>query len=162
LIPLFAFPAQVGAEDKSAAVRRIKTPDGGIQPQAVVDSQGTVHLLYFKGEPRAGDLFYVQRAAGQERFSKPVRVNSVAGSAVAVGTIRGGQLAIGKDGDVHVAWNGSYAASKQSPPEMPMLYSRRAAGSAEFEPQRNLMTQTHGLDGGGTVAADAAGNVFVA
>jgi len=44
---------------------------------------------------------------------------------------------------------------------LPMLYSRlRADGT--FEPQRNLMTKTFGLDGGGTVAADADGNVYVA
>src|SRR4029077_7712328 len=34
------------------------------------------------------------------------------------------------------------------------------SGSA-FEAQRNLITTNYGLDGGGTVAADSAGNVYV-
>ena len=34
------------------------------------------------------------------------------------------------------------------------------AGSS-FEPQRNLMGQTYALDGGGSVAADKNGNVYV-
>ena len=32
----------------------------------------------------------------------------------------------------------------------------------QFEPQRNLMQETFALDGGGSVAADAEGNVYVA
>jgi hypothetical protein len=31
-----------------------------------------------------------------------------------------------------------------------------------FEPQRELMTRTFGLDGGGSVATDSAGDVYVA
>ena len=43
-----------------------------------------------------------------------------------------------------------------------MLYSRLDDTGKAFEPQRNLMTQTYQLDGGGTVAADDQGNVYVA
>lgn len=146
-----------------ARVTPLPTPDGGIQPQAVVDTQGTLHLIYFKGEAAAGDLFYVRRAAGQEKFSAPVRVNSQAGSAVATGTIRGAQLVLGKAGRVHVAWNGSGKAAPQSANKTPpMLYTRLNDAGKAFEPQRNVMTQTFNLDGGGALAADAAGNVYVA
>jgi hypothetical protein len=31
------------------------TPDGGIQPQVAVDRKGFLHLIYFKGDPGAGD-----------------------------------------------------------------------------------------------------------
>ncbi|MEJ7637735.1 MAG: hypothetical protein WKF75_07025, partial [Singulisphaera sp.] len=44
----------------------------------------------------------------------------------------------------------------------PMLYTRSDEGGTAFEPQRNLMTRTSALDGGGTVAADGDGNVYVA
>src|SRR5437660_946398 len=37
-------------------VNLVKTPDRGIQPQAVTDAKGTVHLLYFSGTPAAGNL----------------------------------------------------------------------------------------------------------
>src|SRR5262249_35852948 len=43
----------------------------------------------------------------------------------------------------------------------PMLYARMDESRSKFEPQRNLMQRTFGLDGGGTVAADVAGNVYV-
>lgn len=135
----------------------LRTPDGGIQPQAVADAKGTIHLIYFKGEVSAGDLFYVRREAGG-RSSDPVRVNSRPGSAIAVGAIRGGQIALGKAGRVHVAWNGS-GRDKES---RGMLYARLNDEGTAFEDQRNLMRTTAVLDGGGTVAADGAGNVYVA
>lgn len=144
-------------------------PGGGLQPQAVMDSSGTLHLLYYTGDPGHGDLNYVRSSDGGATWSNPIRVNSVPGSAVAMGTIRGGQIALGRNGRVHVAWNGSSAAETRGPvnPESgqagaPMLYSRMNDARTGFEPQRNLMTKTFGLDGGGTVAADARGNVYVA
>jgi hypothetical protein len=44
----------------------------------------------------------------------------------------------------------------------PMLYARLNDAGTAFEEQRNLMQTTTTLDGGGTVAADQAGNVYVA
>src|SRR5207248_10265420 len=86
-------PAPGGtAPEKPGKVTLLRVPNGGIQPQAAVDARGTLHLIYFKGKAGAGDLFYVGRRAGEKRFSDPVRVNSRPGSAIATGTIRGGQL----------------------------------------------------------------------
>src|SRR6516165_10924830 len=93
---LFPLGVADSGDKQSKQVRLVKTPDGGIQPQALVDSKETLHLIYFKGDPAAGDLFYVRRVAKEARFSAPIRVNSQAGSAIAVGTIRGGRLALGK------------------------------------------------------------------
>ncbi len=159
---LLARPEPVQAGDK--AVTLVKTPHGGIQPQAVIDAKGVVHLLFFKGKPGEGDLFYCRREPGKHAFSSPLRVNSQAGSAVAVGTIRGGQIAVGKNGRVHVAWNGSGKALPRGAGKYnaPMLYARLNDAGAAFEEQRNLMRATEVLDGGGTVAADQQGNVYVA
>ena len=63
-------------------VSLIRAPDGGIQPQAGVDAKGVVHLIYFKGEPQGGDIFYVRRKPGEEAFSPLIRVNRQAGSAI--------------------------------------------------------------------------------
>src|SRR4051794_26435023 len=93
-----------------ADVVLVKTPNRGIQPQAVTDAKGNVHLLYFSGDPKNGNLMYVRRDAGKKDFSAPLQVNSQDGSAIAIGTIRGGHLALGKNGRVHVAWNGSSKA----------------------------------------------------
>lgn len=140
-------------------VTLLRVPNGGIQPQAVAGRDDAIHLLYFAGKAMAGDLFYCRADSKSLKFSSPIRVNSQPGSAVAVGTIRGGQLALGKNGRVHVVWNGSRDASpKPALGGSPLLYSRLNGGA--FEPQRNLMQRTSVLDGGGTVAADSAGNVY--
>jgi hypothetical protein len=153
----------VGANDGASSILIERVPDGGIQPQALVDAAGTLHLIYFKGKPGAGDVFYVSRKAGAEQFSDPLRVNSQPGSAIAIGSIRGAQLALGKGGRVHVAWNGSNDAQPRGPSQQsPMLYSRLNDAGDAFEPQRNLIQDAYGLDGGGSVAADQEGNVYVA
>ncbi len=139
---------------QSGKVTIIKTPDGGVQPQAAVDDHGAIHLVYLYGDPSAADIGYVRKDPGAESFSKPIRVNSQPGSAMALGTVRGAHLALGRAGQVHVAWNGSSQPA-------PMLYSRLSKNSRSFEPQRNLMRSTSGLDGGGAIAADLSGNVYV-
>lgn len=141
----------------------VRVPDQGVQPQAVMEASGTLHLVYLKGPEGASDVYYVRRGFGSAEFSRPLRVNSQPGSAIAVGTIRGAQLALGKSNRVHVAWNGSSEAlPKSAKNSMPMLYARLGDAGTAFEPQRNLMQKSFVLDGGGTVAADPAGNVYVA
>ena len=145
------------------SVNLVKTPGNGIQPQIVIDAKGTVHLLSFQGDPKAGNLMYARRAPSDKRFSAPIKVNSQDGSAIAIGTIRGGHLALGKNGRVHVAWNGTMKAMPKNPlTGSPMLYARLSDDGKSFEPQRNLMTRSAALDGGGTLAADSQENVFVA
>jgi hypothetical protein len=150
-----------------SAVALVRVPNNGIQPEAVVDARGVEHLLYFSGEPRAGDLFYVRSTDAGRTFSTPVRVNSQAGSAIGTGTIRGGQLALGRDGRVHVTWNGSDTAMPKGvanpangQPTAPFLYARSNAEGTQFEPQRNLTTRGYFIDGGGSIAADRDGNVY--
>jgi hypothetical protein len=168
LFSILGFSAVMVARPAAEADRQnrvvvISTPGGGIQPQAVADLAGIVHLIYFKGEPTGGDLFYVRSSPGTLDFSKPLRVNSQPGSAVATGTIRGGQLALGRGGKVHVAWNGSQTASPPNPIKgTPMLYARLNEDGSAFERQRNVMYRSFYLDGGGSIAADRTGNVFVA
>jgi hypothetical protein len=130
-------------------------------------------MIYLKGNPEHGDIFYVQSKDWGSTFSAPARVNSQPGSAVALGTIRGARLALGKDNRVYVAWNGSATAFPKGPLDpdtprdspyngLPLLFTRLNDAGTGFEPQRNLMTRTFGLDGGGSVAADRSGNVYVA
>ena len=82
----FVFSASGAGSDRVTLVR---TPEGGIQPQAAVDSRGTVHLIYYKGGNMKGDVFHVRQPPGQTEFSKPIQVNTRPGSAMAAGTIRG-------------------------------------------------------------------------
>ena len=137
-----------------------RTPNNGIQPQIVVDDTGTTHLLYYRGDAKAGDLFY-SRAEKDGSWCSPIRVNSQDGSAIAAGTIRGGQLAVGPQGRIHVAWNGSRSVSNATHKGSPMLYARLNDAGTAFEPERDVITFTADLDGGGSVAADGKGNVYV-
>jgi hypothetical protein len=139
-----------------------RVPGGGIQPQVAVDASGGAHLLYFKGDPAHGDLFYARRT-GTGSWSVPLRVNSRPGSAMATGSMRGGHLAIGRGGRVHVAWHGSdRAAADGTGPAAgsPVLYARLNDARAAFEPERRVAPPTFGLDAG-TVAADPSGRVMV-
>lgn len=141
-------------------VRPARTPNGGLQPQAVVDSKGAAHLVYLKGDPAHCDVFYSRRVDGSTAFTVPMRVNDVPGSAIALGTVRGAQLAVGSNGRVHVVWNGSQSQGN-GVRGAPMLYARLDSTGRRFEPQRNLMTSTIDLDGGGSVAVGANGRVYV-
>src|SRR4029453_4880011 len=85
----------------------IRPPNGGLQPQAVADAGGALHLVYFAGDPSAGDVFYGGRERGKKDFSSPIRVNGQPGSAIATGTIRGAHIAVGRNDRVHISWNGS-------------------------------------------------------
>ncbi len=143
-------------------VRLMRTPDGGIQPQGIMDHDRTLHLIYFKGDPAGGDIFYVRWAPGQSEFSPAVRVNSQPGSAIAIGTVRGPQMAVGRQGRVHVVWMGSKTAEPRGPEgATPILYSRLNDRRTAFEPQRNVMQFAVGADGGVSVAADRSGYVYV-
>ena len=140
-------------------VKLLRTPNGGLQPQAALDELGILHLVYFTGEPQGGDIYYVRRDAEKTEFTSPLRINSEPGSAVAVGTIRGAHLAVGKNGRAHVAWNGRHDPGGH---DAPMLYARMNDARTGFDPQRNVMQFSGGLDGGGSIAADKSGNVYVA
>ncbi len=152
--------ASLSAAPLDAAISFERLPDSGVQPQAISTGDAT-HLIYLTGDPKAADIVYRKRI-NQSEWSTPLRVNNQSGSAIAIGTIRGPQMALGRNGRVHVVWNGSSIAEpKPTRGGSPMLYARLSDDGKSFTAQRNLMTATHELDGGGSVVADAQGNVQV-
>jgi hypothetical protein len=105
ILSLTPWTATPRVEADRSEVTVIRTPQGGIQPQVELDSEGVLHLIYLKGDPSSSDIYYARKvpdAAG----SGPIRVNTEPGSAIAIGSVRGPHLAIGKNGRVHVAWMG--------------------------------------------------------
>jgi hypothetical protein len=164
LLGVALFLALAGEQALSVEVTAMKTPGGGVQPHVAVDVRGVAHLIYLKGDPAAADLEYVRETQpGSLAWTPPRRVNSEPGTAVALGSIRGGAIALGRDGWVHVVWNGAMPKQKQAgaQPDSSLFYTR-SRGGAPFEAQRNLITTAKGLDGGAAVAADNEGRVFAA
>src|SRR3954447_5467845 len=144
----FAVPS-FGAEtrlelESSKRVRVKRLPSGGIQPQAVVDSAGALHVVYYLDDPRHGNLFYIRSTDGGGTFSKALEVNSQPGSAIAAGTIRGAQIALGKNGRVHVAWNGSSVAEPRNETSLGSILRRARAPRSMLDsdfilsPQRQI------------------------
>lgn len=143
----------------AAEVRLERVPEGGVQPQIVTTSDGTLHLVYLRGEPRGCDVRHAVKKPGASAWSTPRTVNSTPHSAIAAGTIRGAQIAAGKDGSLHIVWNGVGDHKRNIP--SPLLYTRSLDGGMSFEPQRDLRADTQALDGGASVAASAKGEVFI-
>lgn len=157
------FPGSSANGAETGPVTLWHLPEGAIQPQAAVDSKGTVHLLYYKNgaSDGVGNLYYTRLLPGQTSASAPLRVNSQSDTAGSVGTVRTAQIAIGKEDRVHIAWNGLGLKAANGYPVAYQAYTRLNEAGTAFEPQRNLTTWAKGLDGGGSVAADTKGNVYV-
>lgn len=148
------------ANTEGTSINLMRVPDSGIQPQ-IVEKDGVVHLLYFTGDAQKGDLNYVVSRDYGRKFSKPIRVNSEAGTAMATGNIRGGQMAIGANGRVHVAWIGSSLAQPRAASNSaPVLYARLSDSKDHFETSWHLNNSSWGADGA-SIAADTHDNVFV-
>ena len=81
----------------------MRVPDGGIQPQAAIGKEGTIHLIYFKGDAFGGDVYYTRLASAADSWQDALKVNSLGETVVAAGTVRGAHLALGIDDRVHVA-----------------------------------------------------------
>jgi hypothetical protein len=160
LLPAIAVYSMRANAPAIPKITLLRTPHDGIQPQTVLAPDGVLHMIYFKGDPSAGDVEYVRREPGGKEFSKQIRVNSEPGSAVAIGAVRGPQLAVGRNGRAYVVWFGPQVRSGEPTSTMPVFFSRLNDSGTAFEPQRDLMQYAKGGDGGISVAADAHGNVY--
>lgn len=150
LLPLTACGG--GPAELDDAVTLLRLPEGGRLPRAVVDAGGTVHVVYFRGEPRAGDLLHVSRAPGAAGWSEPRYVNSEPGAVVGIGPIDGGQIALGRDDRLHVVW---FKLGRTE-----FLYTRADEAGTGFEPQFAIAAG-EGVEAGPSIAADRAGNLYV-
>ena len=142
----------VGQAPPLVTVTRL--PAGALQPE-VVARGNDFFLVYLTGDPSHSDVYFADSRDGGTSYSPPIQVNTKSGEAIAMGTVRGARLAVGPQDRVHVAWNGSG-------PNAGFFYTRLTPDGSGFAPERNLMTHTCHLDGGGALAADDQGNVYAA
>ena len=146
--------SRAAVESPRGAVELLRIPEDGRMPRAVVDTAGTVHLVYVQGGTDRANLFHVTRESGAQDWSEPEQVNNRALSVSGVGPIDGAQVVLGPDNRLHVVW-------LQTEPAR-FFYTRSRAGGSGFEPQRELSTGEQGtLEAGPAVAADDDGNVYV-
>src|SRR5437660_9460115 len=97
---LLVFASATVTASIAGPVGLLRVPEGGLQPKAAADGNGRAHLVYLKGDPKACDVFYAKREAGRTNFGKPVCVNSQPGCAIAIGTVRGADIAVSRRGFV--------------------------------------------------------------
>ncbi len=166
---LLLFCASALSAPTDVEVRRV--PNGGIKPGIVADAGGALHMVWFSGEPAAGDAFYAVSKDGGATWTKALRVNSQPGSVLGVSHTRGPRIALG-GGRAHVLWLGSAKAEPSGNsdtaakaaghhyPAAPLLYARLDDAGSSFEPQRKIFLRVTGLDGDASIAANAHGHVF--
>ena len=116
-----------------------------------MDAKGNLHVLYFHGEAAGGDLDYVRRDTGKTEFSRPLQ--SIPKKEVLSPSARY-EAAISPSAKMGVCMFPGMvhteACQKIRLRAPPMLYARLNDQGTAFEPQRNLMTQSSILDGGGS------------
>jgi hypothetical protein len=154
LLSILTFLA-ISVDGRAAArVDRIQTPNGGLVPDAEVDSRGAIHLVYVS----SNDVYYVTSADDGKTFSAAIRVNSEPGTAHPANMYRGPDLALGKGGQAHVIWYTSAYQRKLPPDQWGVMYSHLDATRKAFAPGRNL---NHKPSDNYSIAADESGRVVV-
>ncbi len=157
---------QLASQGQDHMVERIVLPEQGVQPQVAADASGRIHLVYHRGEPGEGNLYYSSLDSLQGQWATPIQVNQLPESVVATGTVRGHQIAVTPEGRVHVSWfaNRDWHKPKGEPAHAyaPLMVATLKPGQARFSREQNLLSWTRHLDGGGSLAVDSRGNLFVA
>lgn len=129
-------------------IKTIHLPEGAIAPDAILDRQGTLHVVYGQGD----SAWYIKSDDNGTVFTFPVKINSEGAVQTAMGE-RGPKLALGKDNSIHVVW-----ADKWHPGAKIMArYSCSTDQGKTFEPARVVSGRT-GIDGL-TLTADSEGGV---
>jgi len=135
-------------------VQVIHTPHQGQVPDAEVSADGVIHLAYVAGN----DAWYVKSSDDGNTFSEPLRINSDIGAVHPPNMFRGPDLALGKDGRVHVIWYISAYQRKLPQDQWGVFYSYLDPAKSAFVPNRNL---NHKPSDNYSLAADGNGNVAV-
>lgn len=134
-------------------VKILNTPGGGEVPDAEIDDSGAIHVVYVKGE----NAFYAKSVDG-ESFAEPLRINSELNTVHPANMFRGPDVAVGKDGRVHVIWYVNAYQRKRPQDDWGVFYSYLEPGKDKFQPAKNLNRKP---SDNYSLAADNRGNVAV-
>ncbi len=151
LISLAFLCVAAQAGDDISRVTVVPAPDGGKPVTAKIDGTGAIHLLFDTADgPR-----YAKSTDDGTTFSDAIPV--VDSVSIKEGLdFSGADMAVGKDGVVHVAMNTNAWKLKLPKDEWALYYTRLQPGAKAFSPVRNL---NHQSSQGFSLAADDKGNV---
>src|SRR5437899_1684994 len=130
LLALLVALCAAGAE----RVQLVATPGGGQVPDAEVGPDGAIHVAYVFRD----DAWYVKSTDAGKTFTAPLRINSEPGTVHPPNMYRGPDIALGKNGRVHVIWYISAYQRKLPKDQWGVFYSYLDPGKSEFAPSRNL------------------------
>src|ERR1041385_5544650 len=139
------------AEQAATRVKIVRIPGASRTVKAQIGTDGSVHVL-FNGQdgPR-----YTKSTNSGVTFSRAMTI--VDDASVKPGLIfQGEDLAVGKDGRVHVAMSNNAWKLKLPEEEWGFYYARLAPGAKAFSPVRNINRKP---SEGFSVAVDERGNV---
>lgn len=139
------------ASESAKRVNAIRVAGGAKVVKAQIDRGGTIHLLLDSEDgPR-----YVKSTDGGVNFSAPMKIVDAASEKPGL-RFQGEDLAIGKDGRVHVAMSNNAWKLKLPQEEWGFYYSSLAPGAKVFSPGRNINRKP---SEGFSIAAGERGNV---
>jgi hypothetical protein len=133
---------------QTATVQVIRISTNSLVPDAIVDKQGTLHMVYGLDH----HAYYIRSTNNGATFTSPVWVNSSGMVETKMGE-RGPKLAVGSDGVIHVVWQDEWAPGVRTY----VRHSRSLDGGKTFAPLTKVSSMS-GVDGV-TMTADGAGNV---
>lgn len=152
VLPLAASKLPLAAQE-AEHVQLLKTPHGGIVPDAEVDADGVLHLAYVRGE----DAYYVSSLDEGKTFAEPIRINSEPGTAFGH-DYRGPDIAIGQNGRVHAIWYTNAYQRKLPKDQWGVHYAYLDSSTGAFVPARNFSQRP---SDNYSLAADTSGAVAV-
>jgi len=148
---IFYAPLGISGADATSAVKIVAVGQDARPVAAKLDAEGTIHVLYNSDDgPR-----YAKSTDGGESWSAAIPV--VDEQARKPGLVfEAADLAVGKNGRVHVAMSTNAWKLKLPENEWAFFYATLAPGANSFSPTRNL---NHQPSEGFSLAADTKGNV---
>jgi len=139
------------AGERTNRVTVIRVPTAGQAQKALVGSEDTIHLLLdLPDGPR-----YVKSEDEGRTFSEPIAIVDAASQKPGL-TFQAADLAIGKDGRVHVAMANNAWKLKLPEADWGLYYTSLVPGAKAFSPVRNLNQKP---SEGFSLAADERGAV---
>ena len=162
LIALTALFQAAQADDLANRVSTVRVPGASKVIKAQSGADGTIHLLFDNDDGPQ----YANSRDGGLTFSAPIAIVDAAAQKPGL-KFSGEDLAVGKDGRVHVAMANNAWKLKLPQEEWSLYYATLASGAKAFSPVRNLNRKPSegfslAADGGGSVAACfLSGKLFV-